>query len=129
MISFHTSYHGSDLIKSLQELHDLGLVGRLDTGKTASVSHGVALGVGREFIELSSGEGHALHVILLGQDANAPADSHSCALVVPGDHDDSDASLATQRDRGGHLLSGGVQHADTADEGQVGLGAQRKRCD
>lgn len=115
------SYHGSDLVKSLQELHNLRLVGRLDTGETASVSHSLTLIGGREFIKLSSGEGHVLHVILIGQDANAAADSHSCALVIPGDHDDADASLAAQRDGGSHFLPGRVQHADTANESQISL--------
>lgn len=126
-LSLQTSYHRSDLVKSLQELDDLGLVGRLDAGKTASVSHGIALSRGREFVKLSSSEGHVLHIVLLGQDADAAADSHSRAFVIPSDHDDSDAGLAAQRDGSGHLLSGRVQHADTADECQVRLDSERQR--
>lgn len=113
----------------MQELDDLGLVRWLDAGEAASVSHSVALSLGREFVKLSSGKRHAFHVIILRQDADAAADGHSRALVVPGDHDDSDAGLTAQRDRGSHFLSGRVQHADTADEGEVALDAERQRRD
>ena len=38
------SHHGGDLVEALQELHDLGLVRGLNTGKAACVGHGVPLG-------------------------------------------------------------------------------------
>lgn len=125
-VRVETSYHRSDFVKALQIFHNLGLVGRLHAGKAAGVRDGVALGLRGELVELSAGERHEVHVVVLGQDADAAADCHSGALVVAGDHDDSDAGLTAQHDGGGHFLSGRVEHPDAADKGEVRLEAETK---
>lgn len=122
-----TSYHCSDFVKALQIFHNLRLVGRLDTGKAAGVCDRVALSLRGQLVELSSGERHKVHIVVFGQDADAAADCHSGALVVAGDHDDSDAGLTAQHDGGGHFLSGRVEHADAADKGEVRLEAETKK--
>ena len=43
MCEVRVAHHGSDLIVALQELNNLGLVGRLDTGEAASPGHGFTL--------------------------------------------------------------------------------------
>ncbi|KAL0610796.1 hypothetical protein AAY473_020567 [Plecturocebus cupreus] len=53
--------------------------------------------------------------------ADAATDGHGSALVVSSDHDDPDACLSAQLYRGGHLDSRRIQHAHTANEGQIGL--------
>lgn len=76
------SYHGSDVIITLEELNDLGLVGRLHTGKAASPAHSLGLLVERQIIKLTSGVGPAGDILVLAEDANATADSDSSSLVV-----------------------------------------------
>lgn len=117
-------YHGRDLIHALQELNDLGLVGGLDTGEAAGVGHGIALCLGRQVVKLAACERHFVNVVLLAQDADTAADGHGSALVVAGDHDDSDAGQAAQLDGGSHLCPGRVQHANAAHEGQARLGRE-----
>lgn len=122
-----TSYHRSDFVKALQIFHNLRLVGRLDAGKAAGVRDCVALSLRGQLVELSSGERHKVHIVVFGQDADAAADCHSRALVVAGDHDNSDAGLTAQHDGGGHFLSGRVEHADAADKGEVRLEAEEPK--
>lgn len=76
------SHHSSNFIKALQELHNLGLVGWLHTGKAASSLHGLGLVVAGQIVKLASGVGFALNILILGEDANAAADSDSGSLVV-----------------------------------------------
>lgn len=76
------SYHGSNIIVTLQVLHNLGLMGWLHTGKAASPAHGLGLFVEGQIVKLTSGVGPAGNVLLLGEDANATADSDSGSLVV-----------------------------------------------
>lgn len=77
-----SSHHGSNLIKALQEFNDLRLVGRLHSGKAASLSHGALLVVGREVIKLTASEGFTSDILVLTEDANTTADGHRCPLVV-----------------------------------------------
>lgn len=121
-----TSYHCGDFVEALQIFHNLGLVGRLHAGEAACVRDGVPLGLGGQLVKLPSREGHELHVVVLSQDADAAADGHGRALVVARDHDDSDARLAAQHDGRRHFLSGRVQHAHAAHEGEVGLQGQTR---
>lgn len=76
------SYHSSNVIVTLQVLHNLGLVGWLHTGKAASPAHGLGLFVVGQIVKLTSGVGLARNVLLLAEDANATADSDSGSLVV-----------------------------------------------
>lgn len=77
-----SSYHSSNVIVALQVLNDLGLVGRLYTGKAASPADGLGLFVEGQIVEFTSGVGPASDVLLLREDANASADSNSGSLVV-----------------------------------------------
>lgn len=77
-----SSYHSSDVIKTLQELHNLGLVGWLHTGKAASPANGLGLFMEGQIVELASGVGLARNILVLSEDANATADSNSGSLVV-----------------------------------------------
>lgn len=54
------NYHGRDLSISLQELHNLGLVGGLHTGKQPGPAGGTGLFLNGQVIKLTSCEGHAL---------------------------------------------------------------------
>lgn len=77
-----SSYHSSDVIQTLQVLHNLGLVGWLHTGKAASPANGLGLFVEGQIVELASGVGLARNILFLREDANATADSNSGSLVV-----------------------------------------------
>lgn len=79
---FASSHHGSNLIKALQELHNLRLVGRFHSGKAASLSDGVLLIIWREVIKLTTSEGLVSDILILSEDTNATTDGHSCAFVV-----------------------------------------------
>lgn len=76
------SYHGSNLIKTLQELNNFGLVGWLHTGKAASSAHSLSLFVGGEIVKLTSGVSLARNILVLREDANTTADGNGSALVV-----------------------------------------------
>lgn len=135
---------------TLQELHNLGFVGRLDTGKAAGPDHGLGLFMGGQVVKLASGVGFVLNILILFEDANTTADGDSGSLVVTcgleeekfegeavqwiyeikvkihhmiltGDHDDTDSSSPAQLDGATDLLARGIQHTNTANEGQVSL--------
>merc|ERR1719273_582707 len=74
---------------------------------------------GGEIVELSAREGVALSPLLLGEDADPPADGGGGDLVVSGAHDDTDASLLAELDGGSNLHPWGVKHADNSNEGEV----------
>lgn len=82
MWSRSKSYHGSNVIKTLQELNNLGLVGWLHTGEAASSAHGFRLLVAGQVVKLTSGVGPVGHVLILFEDSNTTANSNSCSLVV-----------------------------------------------
>lgn len=77
-----SSYHSSDVIQTLEVLHNLGLMGWLHTGKAASPAHGFGLFMEGQIVKLTSGVGLAFNILFLGEDANATADSDSGSLVV-----------------------------------------------
>lgn len=77
-----SSYHSSDVIITLQVLNNLGLVGWLHTGEAASPAHGLRLFVEGQVIKFSSSVGLARNILILGEDADASADSDSSSLVV-----------------------------------------------
>lgn len=77
-----SSYHSSDVIITLQVLNNLGLVGWLHTGKAASPADGLGLFVEGQVIKFSSSVGPASNILILGEDANASADSDGSSLVV-----------------------------------------------
>lgn len=118
---YKDTHHGCNLIKRLKKLYNFRLVGRFNSSKTAGIQAGFSLGWRTELIKLPTREGLWCHILVLPEDANAPADGHSGALVVTGDHDDPDACLPTQLHRGGHFNSWRVQHAHTANKSQIGL--------
>lgn len=66
----------------MQELNNLGLVGRFHSGKAASLSDGVLLIIWSEVVKLATSEGLASDILILTEDANTAADGHSCAFVV-----------------------------------------------
>lgn len=76
------AYHGGDVVITLQVLNNLGLVGWLHTGKAASPADGLGLLVEGQVIKFPSGVGLAGNVLVLGEDANASADSDGGSLVV-----------------------------------------------
>merc|ERR1719334_1661412 len=115
------SSHGGDLVHSLQVLDNLGLVERLHPGEHARVLAAHLLLGGGEIVKLSAREGVALGPLLLGEDADPPADGGGGVLVVSGDHDDTDASLLAELDGGSNLHPWRVKHADDTDEGKVDL--------
>lgn len=77
-----SSYHSSDVIITLQVLNNLGLVGWLNTGEAASPADGLGLFVEGQVIKFSSSVGLASNILVLGEDANASADSDGSSLVV-----------------------------------------------
>lgn len=79
---FSSPHHGSNLIKALQDLNDLRLVGWFHSGEATSLSDGDLLIIWRKVIKLPTGEGLAGDVFFLTEDANTTADGHSCAFVV-----------------------------------------------
>merc|ERR1719494_1219229 len=115
------SSHSGDLVHALQVLDNLGLVERLHSGEHARVLATHLLLGGGEVVELSAREGVALSPLLLGEDADPPADRGGGVFVVSGDHDDTDASLLAELDGGGNLHPWRVKHADDTDEGEVDL--------
>lgn len=77
-----SSYHSSNVIISLQELHNLGLVGWLHTGKAVSPAHSLGLFTAGQIVKLTSSVGLARNILVLGEDANAAANSNSGSLIV-----------------------------------------------
>lgn len=75
-------HHGRNLVKALQELNNLGLVGRFHSGEAAGLSDSVLLIIWREVIEFTTREGLASDVLILPKDANATTDGHRRAFVV-----------------------------------------------
>lgn len=102
-------------------------MGRLNAGEAAGVCDGITLSLRGQLVKLPAGERHKLNVVVLSQDTDAAADRHGRALVVAGDHYDSDTGLTAQHDGRCHFLSGRVQHAHTADKGEVRLEAERQK--
>lgn len=80
--SIQFTYHGSDLIKALKKLNDLAFVGGLDTCITASLTHSFSLLVQWQVIKLTASESTACHILIITEDANTAADSHSGTLVI-----------------------------------------------
>lgn len=78
----HRSYHGCNVIITLQVLNNLRLVGWLNTGKAASSAHSLSLLVEGQIIKLTSGVGPARNILIFREDANTTADGDSCSLVV-----------------------------------------------
>lgn len=81
--SLQIPYHSSNVIETLQELHNLRLVRWLHTGKAASPAYSLGLFVGGQIVKLTSSVGPARNILLLSEDANATADGDSSSLVVP----------------------------------------------
>lgn len=98
---------------------------RLDASEAPGPFDSVPLGVGQEVVELAARVRLPRHVLVLAEDADALADGHGGALVVPGDHDDTYAGLAAQLHRANHLLPGRVEHAHAADERETQLEKRR----
>lgn len=120
------SHHSCDLIVRLQILHDLGLVGRLHSGKAAGATAGLPLLAQGQVVELPASVGSACHILILPKDANSSADGNGRALVVPSNHDHSDSSITAQLDGARDLLAGRVQHTHHTNECQVHLGSQSR---
>lgn len=80
--SIQFTYHGGDLIKALKELNDLALVRGLDTSITASLTHSFSLLGQWQVIKLTASESTACHILIISEDANTAADSHSGTLVI-----------------------------------------------
>lgn len=76
------SHHSSNLIITLQELNNLGLVGGLNTGKAACPTDSLTLLRTGQVIKLTASVSLASYILILGKDANTTADGHSGALVV-----------------------------------------------
>lgn len=77
-----SSYHSSNVIVTLQELNNLGLVGWLHTGEAASPTHSLGLLVEGQVVKLTSGVGSARNILILREDANTTADGDGSSLVV-----------------------------------------------
>lgn len=75
-------HHGGNLIMTLQELHNLGLMGWLHTGKAAGSAHGLSLFVAGQIVKLTSCVGLVGHILILREDSNTTADGNSGSLVV-----------------------------------------------
>lgn len=116
-----TPHHGCNLVEGLQVRHDLGFVSRLDASEASGPFDSLPLGVGQKVVKLAACVRLPRHVLILAEDADALADGHRGALVVPGDHDDTYAGLAAQLHRADHLLPGWVEHAHAADERETQL--------
>jgi hypothetical protein len=115
------TYHGGDLVHALQEFNNLGLVGRLHAGeKTGAGNGGLLLSEG-QVVKFAARVGLASGILLLGEDANAAADSLSGGLVVASDDNDTDTSSAATDNGVEDLLAGRVKHATDTDEAQVVL--------
>lgn len=82
MIFSSCPHHGRDLVEALQELDDLGLVGRFHPGEAAGLADGGLLIVRGEVVELAAREGLTVDVLVLSKDANATTDGHGCSFVV-----------------------------------------------
>lgn len=135
----------------MQELDNLGLVGWFHSGEAAGLSDSVLLIVWREVIEFTAREGLSSDILVLTKDTNATTDGHRSAFVVTcgwrkeclkplclifhffkmkiwctltGDHDNADPSSSAQLDGAHHFFTRGVEHANTAHEGQVGLNSK-----
>ncbi|KAJ0060633.1 hypothetical protein NL108_016611 [Boleophthalmus pectinirostris] len=76
------SYHGSNVIITLQELNNLGLVGRLDTGEATCPADSLRLFMEGQVIKLTSSVGLSRDILILSKDANTTADSNSSSLVI-----------------------------------------------
>lgn len=81
----------------------------------------MALLLRAEIIELATCVGLPYDVLCVPEDAKPAADGHSCAFVVPCDHDHTDASLVAACDASSHLRPWGIQHAHAAHKSQVRL--------
>jgi hypothetical protein len=60
-------------------------------------------------------------MLVAAHDADAARDGLGREAVVAGDHDDADAGAQGFFDRGAHFGARRVDHADKAEEGEVGL--------
>lgn len=125
--SIVTPHHGRNLVEWLQVRHDLGFVSRLHASEASGPFDSLPLGVGQKVVKLAARVRLPRHVVVLAEDADALADGHRGALVVPGDHDDAYAGLAAQFHRANHLLPGRVEHAHAADERETQLEKGEKR--
>lgn len=79
---FFHPHHGRNLVKALQELNNLGLVGWFHSGEAAGLSDSDLLIVRSEVIEFTTREGLAGDILILPKDANATTDGHRSAFVV-----------------------------------------------
>ena len=76
------AHHGGDVIVSLEELNNLGLVGGLHAGEAAGSDHGLGLLRDGQVVKLAAGVGLSGHILILGEDANTTADGDGGSLVV-----------------------------------------------
>lgn len=79
---FPRSYHSCNVIKTLQELDNLGLVGWLNTGEAACSADGLSLLMEGQIVKLTSSVGLARNILIFREDANTTADGNSCSLVI-----------------------------------------------
>lgn len=99
------SHHGSDLIKGLQVLHDSRLMCGLHSGKAPGGTASMALLLWAEVIKFAACVGLAQYIFCVPKDAKSAADGHSCAFVVPCDHDHPNACPGAASDTCSHLWS------------------------
>ena len=112
--------------EALERAHDLHLV----LGRDPREDHVLVLLQLRlevvlgHLLEVDAGDD--AHVLVAADDADAAGDGLGREPVVAGDHDDADAGAEGLVDRRAHFRPRRVDHADQAEEGQVGLDRVRR---
>lgn len=114
-------------------------MGRLDTGEETGLGAGLALFVFGQVIEFATRERETFGALVFTENADTSADGFGGGFVVTSNDDDADTSLENKgessttyasrlesgkyltaaHDRVEHFFTGGIQHANNADESHV----------
>uniref|UniRef100_A0A182WLP1 Uncharacterized protein n=1 Tax=Anopheles minimus TaxID=112268 RepID=A0A182WLP1_9DIPT len=108
--------HSGDFVHALQELHNLRLVGGLDTREQTGTGASFTLLRHGQIVEFATRVRLAGGIFILSEHTNTTADSFSGGLVVTSDDNDTDTGSAATSDRVQDFLTRGVQHTDDTDE-------------
>ena len=108
--------HGNNLTSGLQKIDKLALVSRLSTGEERSGAGSLELISFTKSIELTTSVALAGEIFIGTKDTNLSADSLGSVLVVTGDDDDTNTSVAALDDAVCDLRTGRVEHTNKTEK-------------
>ena len=113
-VVYSIASHSNNFANRLQEVDELALVRRLGAGEKRSGTGGLELIGFAEIVELTASEALTSEIFVGTKDTNLPADGLGSVLVVTGNDDDADTSIATLDDAVCDFGAGRIEHTNEA---------------